>query len=59
MAFGLISGEKRIEPEVGFSSPMMVLMSVVLPEPLGPTTHRKSPASISKLRFFITALLLR
>ncbi len=39
----------RISPEVGARNPAMMLRSVDLPHPLGPTTQRNSDASMAKL----------
>ena len=33
----------RIDPEVGLTTPEMVLNKVVLPAPFGPTTETNSP----------------
>src|SRR5262245_15651742 len=39
----------RISPAVGARKPAMTLSSVDLPQPEGPTMHRNSEASMSKL----------
>src|SRR5499427_4439061 len=43
-------------PPVGVSSPPMRLSSVVLPEPDGPISARKSPAGISRFTFRNTSM---
>src|SRR5204863_169898 len=43
------SPRKRTVPEVGGKAPVMMLNSVVLPQPLGPMMQRSSPAPMDRL----------
>ena len=40
----------RMRPEVGISSPAIILRLVVLPQPEGPSRQTNSPSPISNLR---------
>src|SRR5207248_11098580 len=44
----LVSLSMAIVPEVGFSTPAMMLKSVLLPQPLGPITETNSPAATTR-----------
>src|SRR2546430_17378492 len=43
------SPRKRTVPEVGGKAPVIMLNSVVLPQPLGPMMQRSSPAPMDRL----------
>src|SRR2546429_5823048 len=43
------STRKRTVPEVGGKAPVIMLNSVVLPQPLGPMMQRSSPAPMDRL----------
>src|SRR6266487_1401240 len=44
----LVSPSMAIVPEVGFSTPAMMLKSVLLPQPLGPITETNSPVATTR-----------
>src|SRR3989338_10386086 len=44
--------EKKSFPESGFCRPEIILRTVVLPEPLGPTIETNEPEGISAEKFF-------
>jgi hypothetical protein len=44
-------GRRRTRPAMGLTEPATAFSRVLLPDPLGPTTPRKSPASTRRSTF--------